>query len=59
MREYRNGVGPPVLNGSLGAMILGRMGSGGGINSWVLIMLKSSLKYQNWELCTFHGGVGA
>jgi len=30
---YKKGVGAPVLNGSLGAIVLGKSGSGGGIKS--------------------------
>lgn len=32
--SYKNGVGAPVLNGSLGAIVLGRSGSGGGMRSF-------------------------
>jgi hypothetical protein len=35
-QNYKNGVGPPVLRGSFGAIILGKIGSGGGIKSDVL-----------------------
>jgi len=34
--SYKNGVGAPVLRGSFGAIILGKIGSGGGIKSDVL-----------------------
>lgn len=36
MQAYKKGVGLPVFRGSLGAIILGSNGSGGGIKSLVL-----------------------
>jgi hypothetical protein len=32
--SYKNGVGAPVLKGSVGAIVLGSKGSGGGILSF-------------------------
>ncbi len=38
---YKKGVGAPVLSGSLGAMVFGSKGSGGGMMSFVTTKLSS------------------